>query len=111
MNSGTGTRQVQLEIVKVMRTDKLSHKTFLVRRLDEDQDQWSPSTPSHEDSNEGMVDTAVNDSSAGVGEKLQVMKLFDRSLPSVLCHLKNEVSAVTKLVGKRNCSNVEVLAI
>ena len=58
-----------------------------------------------------MVDTTVNDSVASVGEQLQVMKLFDRSQTMILPHLRNEVGAMTKLVGKRNYATVDIITI
>ena len=73
-------RPVQLEIVKVLRSEKASHKTFLVRRLDQEQGNSTPSLSNDEDlPSEERVDTYVNESAACFGEQLQVMKLFDRS--------------------------------
>lgn len=69
-----------MEIVSVLRADKLSHKTFLVRRIGEDQNESSDTIPLEDDEDSlEMVGTTVNDQGTGTGDKLQVMKLFDRS--------------------------------
>jgi hypothetical protein len=65
--------------VKVLRADKAFDKTFLVRRLGRQPREESASSEIEDPQLEEVVDTSQNDSSASLGDSLQVMKLFDRS--------------------------------